>query len=276
MHIIADKKLLMLKPQEIHSSQFCSRKQFDEYELQKLADSIITNGIVQPITVRRRTDGEYEIITGERRLRAAKMIGLRRIPCVLQKIDDVTAAFHSVLENMQRCDLTFFEEAEIIRTLIERFDLTRTETAVKLGIAQSTLSNKLRLLQLSPHIQDEITAAHLTERHARTLLRLPPEQREEALLPIISEGLNLKETEALIEEILNPPPKEEEEPAPIRKMAIGDIRIFANSLFKLVDTMQNAGITAKTQKNETDKYIEYKVRISKASLQSGYQQLKIC
>lgn len=276
MHTIAERKLLMLRPNDILPSKIQTRRHFDDYELQRLADSIATSGVVQPISVRRNADGDYELIAGERRLRAARLAGLRRVPCILHKVDDTTAAFYAVIENLQRSDLTIFEEAESIRMLIEQYNLTRTETAVRLGLAQSTLSNKLRLLQLSPELQEKITGAHLTERHARALLRLPPEKRGDALNRIIAEGMTLRQSEELIESVLNPAPTQEPEQAPVRKMAIGDIRIFANSLFKLVDTMQNAGIDARTQKNENDKYIEYKVRISKVSLQTGYQQLKIC
>lgn len=276
MHTIAERKLLMLRPNNILPSKCQTRHHFDDYELQRLADSIATSGVIQPIPVRRTSDGAYELIAGERRLRAARLAGLRRVPCILHKVDDTTAAVYAVLENLQRRELTLFEEAECLRMLIEQYELTRTETAVRLGMAQSTLSNKLRLLELSDGLQERISGAHLSERHARALLRLPSEKRDEALNRMIAEGMTSRQSEEFIDSILNPVPAETPEPSPVRKMAIGDIRIFANSLFKLVDTMQSAGINARTQKNENEKYIEYKVRISKESLQTGCQQLKIC
>ena len=144
-------------------------------------------------------------------------------------------------------------------------------------MANSTVSNKLRLLKLSAEIQERLLSANLTERHARALLRLAPEKRESALDKIIADGLNLSQTEELIENILNPAVCEAaNEPTvkPIRKAAIGDIKLFSNSLSKLLCTMQNAGITAKSKKSETDKYIEYKVRIFKTSPEQI--QLKIC
>ena len=145
-------------------------------------------------------------------------------------------------------------------------------------MANSTVSNKLRLLKLSDKTRQRLLAANLTERHARALLRLNPEQREDALDKIIANGLNLVQTEALIEDILNPEqivsqPSDKHQ-KPIRKSAIGDIKLFSNSLSKLLCTMQNAGITAQSRKSENDKYIEYKVRIFKTEPQ--YDQLKIC
>ncbi len=282
MHTIADRKLLMLRPDEIIPNPNRIRRSFSEHELRQLADSIATTGIVQPISIRRNYNGNYELISGERRLRAARIAGLRRIPCVLHRVDDITASFYSVVENLQRSNLNIFEEAESIHALISRYNITQTETAIRLGIAQSTLCNKLRLLQLSPNLQERILYAGLTERHARALLRLPINKRSEFLDVIIAEGLTLKQTEEAIKRILQPDPEPEEVPPPPketepkRKISIGDVRIFANSLSKLVDTMQSAGIDARSKKTETDKYIEYKVRISKGSLQNGCQQLKIC
>ncbi|MBQ2933271.1 MAG: ParB/RepB/Spo0J family partition protein [Clostridia bacterium] len=278
MHTFAEKKLLMIKPDDILPCQNQPRKSFDTYELQSLADSIAANGIIQPLTVRKTEGGKYSLIAGERRLRAAKMAGLRRVPCVLHRTSDLVASLYAIIENMQRCDLNYFEEALAIQTLINDFRLTQAEVAIQLGMANSTVSNKLRLLKLSDKTRQRLLAANLTERHARALLRLNPEQREDALDKIIANGLNLVQTEALIEDILNPEqivsqPSDKHQ-KPIRKSAIGDIKLFSNSLSKLLCTMQNAGITAQSRKSENDKYIEYKVRIFKTEPQ--YDQLKIC
>lgn len=284
MHTIAEKKLLMLKPDDIIPNANQPRKFFDEYELQTLADSISVSGIIQPLTVRKGESGKYILISGERRLRAAKIAGLRRVPCVLHRTDETTAALYSLVENMQRSDLNYFEEAEAIQRLITDFALTQSEVSARLGMANSTVSNKLRLLKLSPEIKNRLTASNLTERHARALLRLPAEQRDGVLDKIIAEGLGLYQAEELINNILNPEPCECENDAcdehedklikPIRKSSIGDIKLFSNSLSKLLVTMQNAGISANSKKHETDKYIEYKVRIFKNAPQ--YDQLKIC
>ena len=157
--------------------------------------------------------------------------------------------------------------------------MPQLEVASRLGIAQSTLSNKLRLLRLSNNQKDRILTAHLTERHARALIRLQGEARDLALDYIIANELSLKETEEYIESILNPPPveKTEEQIKPIRKYAISDVRLFYNSLSKLVDTLQSAGLNAKTRKYENEKYIEYKVRITKNTTENHEcEQLKIC
>jgi len=278
MHTFADKKLLMLKPDDIVTNPNQPRRHFDTYELQSLADSISANGIIQPLTVRKGENGKFLLIAGERRLRAAKIAGLRRIPCVLHRTNDLTASLYAITENLQRCDLNCFEEALAIQSLINDFRLTQAEVAIRLGMANSTVSNKLRLLKLSPQIQERILSANLTERHARALLRLSPEQRENALDKIIADGLNLTQSESLIEEIINPIALEEKNleilQKPIRKSAIGDIKLFSNSLSKLLCTMQNAGIAANSKKRETENYVEYKVRIFKNSPQAT--QLKIC
>ena len=278
MHTISEKKLLMLKPENIKPSKNQPRKIFDEYELNLLAESIRTSGIIEPLCVRKNADGEYELIAGERRLKAAKIVGLRRLPCVLHKADETTAALYSIIENLQRARLTPFEEAQGIDRLISEFGMSQSDVAARLGFAQSTLCNKLRILKLDYDIRDRITAASLTERHARELLRLPQDKRHEALDQIIAEFMTLKQTEALISKMLEQKDEQipEKEEKPFRKSSIGDMRLFTNSLSKLIDTLQNAGINAQSRKHETDKYIEYKVRIAKQPIpEEKPQQLSL-
>ena len=243
-----------------------------------LADSISVNGVIQPISVRKNQEGSYDIIAGERRYKAAVMAGLRRIPCVLHKVDSKTSATYSLIENLQRKDLTLFEEVESLKHLIICNGLSQIETAVNLGISQSALSNKLRLLRLDKSLRERIEKAHLTERHARALLRIEPSLREMALDYIIANELNVSKTDDYIAEILNPKEKvTDNEIEPTRKFVIGDVRLFYNSLSKLVDTLQSSGVEAKTQKYENDKYIEYKIRIKKEQMGSNKcKQLKIC
>lgn len=272
-----EKRVVLLPVRDIVPNPNQPRVDFDEYELSLLADSIRQNGILQPLTVRPIGDGGYELIAGERRLRAAAMAGLQRVPCLVRRVDEKTAALFALLENLQRSDLDLFEEAEGLRRLLQFQGMTQAEAAERLGIAQSTLSNKLRLLRLTPEQRGRITAARLTERHARALLRLPPEQRDDALDVIIAKQLTRSETEAMIADLLAPkqPPPER----PVRKAAIGDVRFFANSLSRMVDTLVNAGLEAKTHKNETPDYIEYTVRIRKSEARPAPPQdlqLKIC
>ena len=276
MNTITDKKLLMLKPSELKVLENQPRKTFDEYELKLLADSIAVNGIIQPLSVGKSLDGKYEIIAGERRYRAALMVGLRRIPCILHKVDRQTVAVYSIVENLQRSDLSVFEEAEALEKLNTVYGMSQSETAAKLGIAQSTLSNKLRLLKWEKSLRERIEKARLTERHARALLRIEPSLRADTLDYIIANGLTVSQTEEYVETVINPKIKKEVT-EPVRKYAIGDVRLFYNSLSKLVDTLQNAGVDAKTRKFENDKYIEYKVRIKKEQMNSNKcKQLKIC
>lgn len=278
MYTLSDKKLIMLKPSEIKLSANQPRKSFDEYELKQLSDSIQASGIIQPLAVRKASDGSYQLIAGERRLKAAIMAGLRRIPCILHKTDDETAALYSIIENLQRSNLTVFEEAQGINRLIAEYGMSQSEAAARLGIAQSTLSNKLRLLRLNDGIKERIISARLTERHARALLRLPEEMRDGALDRIIAEGMTLTQAEEYIFSLLNPEkePESKKPDEPVRKAAIGDVRLFSNSLSKLLSTLQNAGIDAHSRKYETDKYIEFKVRIKKNTDPDRYKQLKIC
>ncbi len=278
MYTLSDKKLIMLRPKDIKPSSAMPRREFDEYELKLLTDSIQASGIIEPLAVRRLQGGGYALITGERRLRAALRAGLRRVPCIVHKTDEETAALYAVTENLQRSRLNAFEEAESINRLITEYGLSQSEAAARLGIAQSTLSNKLRLLRLSDGVQSRIISSGLSERYARALLRLPEERRQEALDRIIADELTLKQAEEYIFDLLNPEDEPCEAPEePIRKAAIGDERLFANSLAKLVTTLRSSGIEAVSKKYENDKYIEYRVRIPKAaSAAERCRQLKIC
>lgn len=277
MHTISHKKLLMLKPSELKVSKNQIRNNFDNNELKILADSIAVNGIIQPLSVRKVLNGKYEIITGERRYRAALIAGIRRIPCILHNVDHQTVAIYSIVENMQRSELGIFEQAEALEKLTTVYGMSQSEVSAKIGIAQSTVSNKIRILKLEEKIKKRIEKNRLTERHARALLRIEPSRRNEALDYIIENALNVSQTEEYVEELINPKLKKELITEPTRKFAIGDVRLFYNSLSKLVETLQSAGVDANTKKTENDKYIEYKVRIKKEQIGSNKcKQLKIC
>lgn len=254
--------ILMIPEQEIMPNPTQPRRHFDRQELANLAQSIRANGILQPVTVR-TIPGGYELIAGERRLRAARLAGLTHIPCILINADDRKTALFSLLENLQRQDLSFFEEADAIQKLMRVYGLSQEEAARKLGMAQSTLSNKLRLLRLPESIRLTLEREQLTERHARTLLRLETAaQMEEALSRIIDENLNVAQSEKLIDQLLQKPVSEKKgKKAPIKLFK--DVRLFVNTLNHAVDTMKRAGISAASSRNETDEYIEYIVRIPK-------------
>lgn len=235
------------------------RKRFDYDELEGLAQSIRQNGILQPITVRQLDDGRFELISGERRLRAARLVGLSKIPSIVTEIDNKNSAIFSLIENLQRQDLDFFEEAEAIDRLLSVYGISREELASKLGKARSTISNKLRLLQLPEDMRYRLTRAGLTERHARALLQLEDDDRRARALGImIDRHLTVAESERLIEQMLSKEGKTRNNFRGIR-----DVRVFINTLNHAVDTIRRAGVDADAAKSETPEYIEYIVRIPK-------------
>ena len=236
------------------------RVRFDYNELEGLAVSVRTNGMLQPINVRKRADGKYELISGERRLRAARMVGMTKLPCVVMDVSDEQSALFAIIENVQRQNLDFFEEAVAIERLMTEYGLTQEEISKKLGKAQSTLSNKLRLLRLPEELRDKISYAGLTERHARALLSLPDNATRVRVLDIIIERhLTVTESERLINDVLRRK-KAKKKP---QMRAYKDMRIFINTLNHAVDVIRKAGIEADTAKSETDEYFEYVIRISK-------------
>ena len=254
-------QILLLPQEEIYPNPHQPRQRFDFDALEGLAQSIRQNGILQPIAVRLNENGAYELITGERRLRAARLVGLRQIPCIVMEASDEKSALFALIENMQRCDLGFFEEAAAIQKLITDHGMSRDDVCRKLGKAPPTISNKLRLLRLPEDLRLKITQENLTERHARALLRLTSfSQMERALAIIAEKRLNVQETDRLITQMLQNDAHHRTPPMKLFK----DVRIFVNTLNHAVDTMRRAGIAADSAKSETEEYIEYIVRIPKS------------
>ena len=265
-----DNKISEIPIIKIRPNKSQPRHVFNEDELAALSRSISENGVLQPITVRRISATEYELIAGERRLRASVLAGLKKIPCIVIKCSDKESAVFALLENLQRSDLGFFEEARGISKLIRRFGLTQEEAARKLGKSQSTIANKLRLVQLTYEEQEWILNAGLTERHARALLRIDDKDvRREALSKIISDKLNTQQTDSLVSIML----KTLEQPVirqkGISKVVIKDVRIFVNTINKAIDTMRLAGIDAQSNKTDNESFIEYTIRIPKTQISSG-------
>ncbi|MBQ3284722.1 MAG: ParB/RepB/Spo0J family partition protein [Ruminococcus sp.] len=260
-----DNKVLNISTIQIRPNRTQPRRNFDEDELKSLSRSIVENGILQPLVVRRINNTEFELIAGERRLRAAVMAGLSKVPCVVHKCSDKDSALLALIENLQRADLNMFEEARGIARLIRKYGLTQEQAAIKLGKKQSTIANKLRLLRLGFEEQEWILTAHLSERHARTLLRINDENlRREVLSRIIADGLGVGEAETLVTEVLTKKTEPVPEKKPEYKIAVKDVRIFVNTINKAVDTMRLSGINAISRRSETDDYIEYTVKIPKA------------
>ena len=262
MQNIFKKKLIWLTPQEVLPPKKVFRKEIDEYKLKLLADSIITNGIIEPIVVRKVGKNSYEAITGNLRILAAKKAGIRQIPCVIYTADETTALIYSLIENMQRSNLTIFEEAYTISYLINKCELSIGELAIMIGVKQSALTEKLKILRLNKNLRERIISARLTERHAKALLRLESSAQDEALDYIIANGLSATESEEYIAESLKPKQKKEDS-KPIRKFAIGDVRFFSNSIEKLLNTIETAGYNTNFKKSESEKFIEYRIKIKK-------------
>ena len=257
-------KVVDIPIRQIRPNQSQPRKTFKDEELNSLAASIEENGILQPLTVRRLNLQEYELVAGERRLRAAVIAGLKRVPCIVIKCTDRESAIFALLENLQRSDLGMFEEARGISRLIRKYNLTQEEAAAKLGKKQSTVANKLRLLKLTMDEQDWINQAGLSERHARALLRIADENlRKEALSKVISESLYINQTEELVDNIISSSFIAVDDKHRKKRVVIKDVRIFINTINKAVDTMRLAGINAVSKRAENDDYIEYTVRIPK-------------
>ena len=261
-----DNKVLQVSTIQIRPNRTQPRRNFDEEELRSLSRSIVENGILQPLVVRRINATEFELIAGERRLRAAIMAGLSKVPCVVHKCGDKESALLALIENLQRTDLNMFEEARGIARLIRKYGLTQEQAAVKIGKKQSTVANKLRLLRLGFEEQEWILSARLSERHARALLRISEESlRREVLSRVISDNLSVGQTELLVTESLTKKPEAIPLPKPERKLAIKDVRSFVNTINKAVDTMRLSGINAVSKRSETEDYIEYTVKIPKPS-----------
>ena len=237
------------------------RHNFDTDSLLSLSLSIKHNGILQPLTVREHENGDYELVAGERRLRAAIMAGYTMVPCISVMLDDNQSAVMSLLENLQREDLNFFDEAAGIAKLIEHCGMTQEEVALKLGKGQSTVANKLRLLRISHGQRTKIIELGLTERHARALLRLSDNQRDDAINEIAKRNLNVEETDKLVESLLSP---QENAVGHRRLTIIKDVRIFFNTINNAVELMQRSGIDAVAERQEFTDYFEYTVKIPKS------------
>ncbi len=254
-------QIILIPQEEIYPNPNQPRHRFDFDELEGLAQSIRQNGIIQPIAVRVNSRGNYELISGERRLRASRLVGITQVPCIIMEANDEKSALFALLENVQRSDLDFFEEAVAIEKLLTDYGMSRDDICKKLGKAPPTISNKLRLLRLPEEIRLRITQENLTERHARAMLKLTSVSQMERAMSIIAEKrLNVAETERLVSQILQNDSRHRQPTVKLFK----DVRIFVNTLNHAVDTMRRAGIDADSAKSETDEYIEYIVRIPKS------------
>ena len=239
------------------------RRIFDAAELRELADSIKQYGVIQPLSVRRRADG-YELVAGERRLRASKLAGLSEVPCILLAVDEEQSGLIALVENLQRRDLDFIEEAEGLARLMRLYGLSQEQAASRVGKSQSAVANKLRLLRHSPAVLAVIRENGLSERHARALLRLPgDQQRLDALDVIIKREMNVARTEQYIESLLAEKPPAQRKSMP--GFRLKDVRLFLNTIDHNLTLIRDAGIAAECGKQEDEHEIVLTIRIPKSA-----------
>lgn len=251
-----------ISTEKILPNVYQPRKFFDEESIDELAQSINVYGIIQPLSVRKIGEEVYELVAGERRLRAAKKIGLLKVPAVIIDISDKDSAVISLLENLQRENLNFLEEAEAYFNLIKDHKFTQKQLSTIIGKKQSTIANKIRLLRLDPSIRKTILDNSLTERHARALLKLPnPQIQSKILSIIIKKSLNVKNTEEIIEKQLN---KMSSDSGDVKKKksikGIFSPKVYVNTVKQVFSKF---GIKAQYTSKEFDEYISITINIPK-------------
>ena len=235
------------------------RKHFNNDNLNSLAKSISQDGIIQPLSIR-QTEKGFELISGERRLRAAKLAGLKSVPCIILNADEKKSGIIALIENIQRSDLDFFEQASAISDICEEYNMTQEEISLRLGFSQSTIANKLRLLKLTDYQKKIICENNLTERHARAILKIQDEhQRNDILQKIVENNWNVNQTEKYIQQL----EEEKNKKSSYKKRAVmlRDVRLFFNTVNKAVDVIKLAGIDAQTKRIDHDDFIEYIIKI---------------
>ena len=243
--------IIYLPADEIVPNPVQPRKRFDDEGLAELSESIRSYGILNPLTVRWRS-GRYELVAGERRLRAAKMAGLQELPCLVVDVNMADASLMALVENLQRQDLDFVEEAAGIRQLILLFGMSQEEAARRLGKSQSAVANKLRLLRLPTDVLDTLRAEGLSERHGRALLRLPDEEKQRAALRVMIErDMTVAAAESYVESLLGAAEDKELRSAARRTFVLKDVRVFLNTISRSLELMKQGGIEAGMKRQET-------------------------
>ena len=236
-----DVQVLYVPLSKIVPNPYQPRKEFESEALSELADSIRQYGVLQPLLVAPGPDNNYILIAGERRLRASTMAGMGSVPVIVSEYTTQQIAEIALIENLQRKDLHYLEEAEGYEKLVNTFHLTQESMAGRVGKKQSTIANKLRLLKLSPSVRNTLHESDLTERHARALLKLENEETQKTVLKkIIKDHLNVKQTEALIDKTLKQEWKLNKKKP--RIVIVNDVRIYLNSIKNIMDAVKNSGI----------------------------------
>ena len=261
------KRLVEVNVASIHPNPYQPRATFDEESIAELAQSIQQVGLLQPLLVRKMDDG-YELVAGERRLRAVTSLGMEKVACIVQQdIEDESSAMMALIENLQREDLHYLEEAQCYQKLLETYGLTQEELANRLGKSQSSIANKLRLLKLSDEVKAAMTEKRLSERHARALLKLTDDkQRLDAVEKIAEKGLSVKETEQMVEKTLNKAYDEKQDgakPRPKLMRIVRDYRLFMNTINQAVNQLRESGMTVEVEQSDRADGVDIKISVTR-------------
>ncbi|MDP9727896.1 ParB family chromosome partitioning protein [Alicyclobacillus tengchongensis] len=251
----------------IVSNPYQPRTVFDERAIEELARTIHTHGIIQPIVVRKKSGG-YELIAGERRWRAVKLLGWTTIPAIVRDMNDAQTASAALIENLQREGLTPIEEAVAYQQLLELHGLTQESLAQRLGKGQSTIANKLRLLHLPSDVQQALLSRQITERHARALLALPSEELQlKLLMECIERNWNVKQMEEQVKRLLNKLEKEPQRKA--RKKGLSrDVRLAVNTIRQSLQLIEKNGLSVNVEEQDEDSYYQFVIRVPKSHVSS--------
>lgn len=251
--------------EKIVPNRYQPRTVFDEAKIEELARTIHTHGVIQPIVIRKMDDEKYEIIAGERRFRAMSKLQWTEVPAIIRNLSDKETASIALIENLQREELTAIEEAVAYQKLLKLHELTQEALAQRLGKGQSTVANKLRLLKLPEEVQQAIMRKELSERHARALMQIKEKEVQLQLMGMTMENhWNVKQLEQKVEEIINPPLKEDKKAAkPKRKAVSKDVRIALNTIKQSLSMVTKSGINIKTEEEDMEEFYQITVRIPK-------------
>ncbi len=261
--LLDSRKIVTLPVGAIKPNPHQPRRQFDPEDLRELGESIRLYGILQPLTVRKTGPTTFELVAGEPRLRAAVLAGMENVPCLLLNVDGEQSGLLALVENLQRKDLDFIEEAEGLRNLIRTYGMSQEEAARCVSKSQSAIANKLRILKLPPELLEKLRSAGCTERHARALLRLEtPEAQWAALEAVIAGDLTVAKTEEYVEGLLLR--SEEEQKRKKRKapvVVLKDVRIFLNTVTRGLSMMNRRGVRAVCERSDTESELVLTIRI---------------
>ena len=269
-----DVQVLQVPLSKIVPNPYQPRKEFESEALSELADSIRQYGVLQPLLVAPGKDGTYILIAGERRLRASIMAGLGTVPVIVSEYTTQQIAEIALIENLQRKDLHYLEEAEGYEKLVNTFHLTQESMAIRVGKKQSTIANKLRLLRLPVSVRNKLHDSKLTERHARVLLKLENEETQKAVLQKVLKGnLNVRQTEALVEKTLKENGKLDKKKP--RIVIVNDVRIYLNSIREIMETVKTSGIPASMEQDMDGDDVVLTLRIKNVKKRKDPKVIKL-